>query len=332
MKSFVLTDTQKLFQDAYNGISKDAKFSKDDLQEAVRNAVREACNGEWNYYSFMDNRYKVFAIIAQNFPVAMNASLAGRFGGFAEFKDTSMGDLNYFDVEDNTIYPIYTAARGNGDVERQKIIDRNFSVPTQMKIIKMYDELDRFMAGKIDFARMTDKATVGYENHVGLLISDAIYNSYSAVGTPFKTTGAFAASSMQEIIENVKAATSAERLQIWGSITALANVADGAGYSDRAKDGFNSVGYYDTFRGTDLYALPQAYLPGTQTFAVNRTYLIVLPANEKIVKVVFEGEALVNMTDGMNRNDLQPEILYGRRVGAAAITVAEGKYGIYKFE
>jgi hypothetical protein len=330
MKSFVLTDTQKLFRDAYTGIS--TNYSKSDLQEAVRNAIKDACGGEWNYYKFMDNRYKVFAIIAQNFPIAMNASLAGKFGTFASFKDTAMGDLNYFDVEDDTIYPVYTSSRGNGDVERQKIINKNFSVPTQMKIIKLYDELDRFMAGKCDFAQMTDKATSAFEHYVGQLISDTIYNSYTSVGTNFRALGAFSASTLDDIIEYVKAATGAERLQIWGTTTALANVADGAGYSDKAKDRFNSIGYYDTFRGTDLFALPQAFTPGTQTFAVNRSYIIILPASEPIVKVVFEGDALVNMTDGMGRNDLQPEILYGRRVGAAALTTVEGKFGIYKFQ
>lgn len=329
MKSHVLTDTQKLFRDAYTGVSN--TFSKNDLQEAVRNAIKDACGGEWNYYSFMDNRFKVFALIAQDFPVAMNASLAGKFGQFASFKDTSMGDLNYFDVQDDTVYPIYTSSRGNGDIERQKIINKNFSVPTQMKIIKMYDELDRFMAGKCDLAQMTDKATGAFEHYIGQLISDTIYGSYASVGTNFKATGAFAASTLEDILENVKAATNTDTLQIWGSTSALGNIADGAGYSDRAKDGFNSVGYYDSFRGVDLFALPQSYLPGTQTFAVNRSYIIILPAGEPIVKIVFEGDALVNMTDGMARNDLQPEILFGRRVGAAALTTVEGKFGIYKF-
>jgi len=264
-------------------------------------------------------------------PIAMNASLVGKFGQFASFKDTALGDLNYFDVEDDTIYPVYTSARGNGDIERQKIINKNFSVPTQMKTIKMYDELEMFMTGKADLAKMTDKATQAIENYVGQLISDTIYGSYGSVGTNFKTLGTFSATTLDDIIENVKAATGAERLQIWGTTSALGNVADGAGYSDKARDGFNSVGYFDTFRGTDLFALPQAYKPGTQTFAVNRSYIIILPANEPIVKVVFEGEALVNMADGMNRNDMQPEILYGRRVGAAALTTVEGKFGIYKF-
>lgn len=329
MKSFVLTDTQKLFRDAYTGIS--SNYSKNDLQEAVRNAIKDACGGSWDYYAFMDNRYKVFAIIAQNMPVAMNASLAGKFGTFANFKDTAMGDLNYFDVEDDTIYPVYTSSRGNGDVERQKIINKNFSVPTQMKTVKFYDELDRFMAGKCDLAQMTDRATSAFENYVGQLIAETIYGSYASVGTKFKATGAFAASTLEDIIGYVKASTGAERLQIWGTTSALGNISDGAGYSDKAKDGFNSLGYYDTFRGTDLFALPQAFTPGTQTFAVNNNYIIILPASEPIVKVVFEGEALVNMTDGMNRNDLQPEILYGRRVGAAALTTVEGKFGIYKF-
>jgi hypothetical protein len=328
MKSFIPTDLQKLALDAYRGVS--AKFSKDELQNAVRNAITEACGGAWDYYKFQENRYKVFAIIAQLMPVAMNASLAGKYDRFAEFKDTACGDLNYFNVEDNMIYNVYTTSRGNGDVERQKIVDRNFSVPTQMKIIKFYDELDQFMAGRIDFGRLTDKATGAFEHHIGQLIADAIYNSYSSVDTEFKATGAFSSTTLNSIIENVKAACSADRVQIWGTTTALSSVADGFGYSDNEKERANGFGYYGTFRGSDLIALPQAYQASTQTLAINTAHLIVLPANERIVKGVFEGETLVNSTDGMSRNDLQPEILYGRRVGVSAITVPEGLYGFYK--
>jgi len=329
MKIFVPSDLQKLALDAYKGTN--TNFTKEGLQNAVRDAVKDACGGEWNYYKFMDNRYKVFAIISEIMPVAMNASLSGKFSAFAEFKDTAMGDLNYFTVEDNTVYPVYTSARGNGDTERQKIIDRNFAVPTQMKTIKLYDELDRFMSGKIDFGRLTDTAVTAHENHVGLLIADTIYNSYSSVGTPYKATGSFDASVLDGIVEDVKAATGAERLQIWGTTIGLKNVANVFGYSDAEKEKANGIGYYGTFGGVDLFALPQAYRPQTTTKAINGSHIIILPANEKIVKVVYEGETLVNMKDGMDRNDLQPEVFFGRRVGAAAITVPEGKYGFYKF-
>lgn len=325
-----LVGLEKMAFDAYKGVPS-AEFSKQDMNEAIRTAVREACGGDWNYYNFMKNRYDVFALISQVMPVAMNASLSNKFGQFADFKDTAVGDLNYFTVEDNQLYPIYTTSRGNMDIERVKIIDNNFSVPTTMKMIKFYDEWDLFMAGKIDFARLTDRAAISMENYVGTLVSDSIYGSYASVDTPYKATGAFDASTLVDIIANVKAATGNDAIQIWGDTSALANVADGFGYSDAMKDGANSLGYYDSFRGTPMFAMPQAYTAQTQTFAVNRSHIVVVPANEKIVKVVFEGETLVNATDGMGRNDMQPEFVFGRRVGAAAITAQIGKFGFYKF-
>jgi len=330
MNSLVFSSNQKLAYDAVTGITKEG-FTKEQMNEAVRNVVREACGGEWNYYKFMENRYKVFAIMAEVMPVSMNASLAGKFDSFADYKDTALGDKPYFKVEDTLVYPVYTIARGNGDVERQKIIDRNFTISTIIKAIKFYDEFDNFMAGKMDMARLSEKAAISMANYVGELISDTINGSYASIDTEFKATGAFAAGTLASIIENVKAATGADRLQIFGTTTALGNVADGAGYSDSAKDGFNSLGYYGTFRGTDLFALPQAYAASTQTLKVDGDHVIILPAGEKIVKVLFEGEALVDMKDGMNRNDMQPEVLFTRRVGAAAITVPEGKFGFYKF-
>lgn len=330
MNSFVFSSNQKLAYDAVTGISKEG-FTKEQMNEAVRNIVREACGGEWNYYRFMENRYKVFAIMAEIMPVATAASLAGKFEGFCEFKDTALGDKPYFFVEDNQVYPVYTSSRGNQDIERQKIVDRNFTVATNIKSIKFYDEMDAFLTGKMDMARLTEKASISLANYVGELIYDTIYGSYSSVDTEFKATGAFAAATLASIIENVKSATGADRLQIFGTTTALGNVADGAGYSDRAKDGFNGLGYYDTFRGTDLFALPQAYAASTQTFKVNNSHILILPANEKICKVLAEGEALVDMKDGMARNDMQPEVFFSRRIGAAALTVPEGKFGFYKF-
>ena len=327
MKSF--TGLQKMaFDVSYDNT---IEFSKKEMEDAIRKSVVDACGGEWNYYSFMESRYKVFQIIAQVMPVAMNASLAGRFGNFADFVDTAMGDENYFVVEDKQLYPVLTSARGNQDVERMKIVDGIFQVPTQMKIIKFYDEFDRWMAGKIDLARLTSRATDSYENYVGQLIANTIYGSYSAVGTNYKATGAFSATTLESIIENVKAATGATAVQIWGTTTALGKITDGFGYSDTAKDRANTLGYWGEFRGSSMFAMPQAFLAGTTTFGVNTDHIIIVPANEKIVKVAFEGEPVVNVTDGMGRNDMQPEFTYGRRVGASAITSVDGLYGFYKF-
>lgn len=331
MAIFAMSPTQRLAFDAVNGTN---DHSKGELNQAIRAAVLEACGGSWDYYSFQSNKYKVFAIIAELMPAAMNASLAGKFDAFAEFKDVAMGDKPYFDVHDNTIYPVYTVARGIGNVDRQRIVDKNFTVATELKLVKIYDEFDRFMAGKIDMGRIVEVATKAFENHVGLLIATAIYDSYASVGTNYKSTGSFSASSFATIMEHVKAANGVDNLQIWGTLTALANVTDASafGYSDRAKDQANGVGYWGEFRGASLFSLPQAYQPQSQTFGVSDNQLIIVPAGDnKLVKVVFEGDTLVASKDGTERNDLQPEFLFGRRVGVAALTVPEGKYGFWKF-
>jgi hypothetical protein len=279
----------------------------------------------------MKNQWDVYAIIAEIMPVSMNASLAEKFSGFADFIDTAMGDENNFIVEDNTLFPVYTVSRGSGDVARQKISGRSFSVSTINKEIKFYDEFDRFMAGKIDFSTLTERAMASYLHYVGQLIAETIYGSYASVNTNNKSTGAYDADTLAGIIEHTKAATGADRVQIWGTTTSLGYISDGFGYSDRAKDEANQLGFYGNFRGTDLVAFPQAYQPQSTTFVVNDAHIIVLPAGERIVKVAFEGQPFVGTTDAMARSDRQMEFVYGRRVGAAAITVPDNMFGFYKF-
>ena len=302
------------------------------MGQAIRDKINEVCGGEWNYWAFMENQYKVYALISQLMPSAENAGLKDKFNRFADFHDVAMGEKQYFDVEDNEIYTLYTCSRGNGDIERRKIVDRKITVATVAKAIKLYAEFDSFMAGTIDLGRLSEKAVTAHINFIGELISDTIYNSYSSVGTDYKATGTFDEATLLGIMEDVKAATGATRLQIWGSVTALSNVSDIFGYSDAQKELANGLGYYGNFRGADLIALPQAYASGSVgTFKVNNNYIIILPADEKIVKVVFEGNAYVGMADGMDRNDEQTEIIYKRRIGAAALTLPVGKYGLYKF-
>ncbi len=330
MNSFAMTDTQRL---AFNAVKGDGVNAKEVLNNALRDKVLEVCGGAWNYYSFMDNKYKVFALIAELMPAAMHESLAGKFERFADFHDVAMGDKIVFDVHDNTVYPVVTVARGVGAIDRQRIVDRNFTVACQNIAIRLYDEWDRFMAGKIEIGRLVNTAVLAIENDIGKKIADAIYGSYSAVGTDYKATASFSASTMATIIGHVKAANSVDSVQIWGTDTALANVTDATafGYSDRAKDAANSVGYWGEFRGNSMFALPQAHVAQTTTFAVSDNQLIILPAGEKIVKVVFEGDTFVDQTAGTNRADLQMDFTMIRRVGVAAITVPEGRYGFWKF-
>ena len=332
MKSYVRTDMQKIAFDAANGNVRDG-MSKEQLDDAIRTAINEACGGTtWNPYSFKKNAQDVFALLAEIMPVSMRETLDEQLNRFVEMRDEARGDTTYFKIEDRTVYPVLTVATGNQNVTRNKLIDVNFQVPTVLKIVKFYDELDSFMRGNMDFARLSQKANEAMANYVGELISTTIMGSYSSIQTRFKKTGAFDASNLMDIVKNIKAENGTQSVQIFGTEAALANIADGFGYSDLAKDKANSIGFYDTFRGIELIKLPQSYTAGTDTLHVDEDRVIILPADEKIVKVVFEGKAIVDWNNNMNRNDMQHEIVFMRRVGAAAITAVDGKFGMYIFE
>ena len=331
MNTIVLNDVQKLSLDAYNGKAVD-KYSVDQMNTMLRAAITEACGGEWNFYRFQKNKWDVYAIVAETMPVALKSSLDGAFGDMAEIRDTALGDKNYWTVANNDLFKVYTVARGNYDVERQTIVSNAFTIATQKKLIKIFTEIDLFIAGKIDWVEVISRVTKSFGAYVGELIYNTMYNSYFAIGSAYKHTGAFAADTLLERISEVQSATGVSKVQIFGTQIGLANIADGAGYSDGEKRRFNEFGFYDMFRGNPMYMFPQAYKAGTATKAVNDSFVLILPDNgEKIVKVMFEGEPEVRDHDGTTRNDGQPEFLFGRMVGAAALTVEEGMYGMYQF-
>lgn len=307
-----------------------AAFSNEtDTNDMIRGLVIDACGGEWDYYKFQENKYKVFAVLAELMPASMQASLGSAFDRFAEFKDTAMGDENAFIVPDNKLFPVYTVARGMV-AERQRVDNKSISVATEMKMINVYTELDEFLAGKVDWAGMNNRIMASFANHTAGLIYNAISDSYASIVAGVKTTGAFDADTLMGIVEQVQAYSGSAEVAIFGSKRSLRQVADIAGYSDAEKERFNNFGYYGTFAGTDLLEIPQAFVNGTTTLTLSNNQLLIVPTNgEKIVKVAYEGSPFVGMTEATDRNDLQPQIMYGRRIGVAALTTPDGQYGIY---
>jgi len=306
-----------------------AAFSNEqDTNDMIRGLIIDACGGEWDYYKFMENQYKVFSVLAELMPASMQAAIGGAFDGFANFRDTAMGDENAFVVPDNKLFKVLTVARGMV-AERQRVDNSVISVPTEMKMINVYTELDEFLAGKVDWAGMNNRVMASFANHVGDLIYTAISGAYADLAAGVKHAGAFDADTLMGIIEQVQAYSGANEIAILGSKRSLRQVTDIAGYSDAEKQRFNNFGYYGTFSGTDLLEIPQAFKNSTSDLILSNSQLLIVPMGGKIVNVAFEGQPFVGMTDAIDRNDLQPQIMYGRRIGVAAMTAPEGQYGIY---
>lgn len=319
-----LTDLQQLALDTYKGSVQ--KYSKVEAENAIRNAVVEACGGEWNFYSFNKNKWDVYQIMAEVLSVGLGELLIDKFNNLVEFKDTELGDTTEFIVKDKSLFRVATIADGNVDIRRQKLYNGKMTVVTEKLGIKIYEELDRFIAGRIDWTEMIDRVQKSYGHELAIRIYNAIYGSYNTLVAPYQISGTFDEAKLLEAIAHVEASTG-QKAVIFGTKTALAKITT-AKESEGMKDSLNVLGHYGMFRGTDLMELPQAHKPNTNTFAIADDFLLIVPNGEKIVKVVLEGDAYVYDTEAGVRNDEQIEFFFGRKAGIGVLKADQ--YAIYK--
>ena len=319
-----LTDLQQLALDTYKGSVQ--KYSKSEAENAIRNAVIEACGGEWNFYSFNKNKWDVYQIMAEVLSVSLSELLIDKFNNFCEIRDTELGDTTEFIVADKSLFRVATIADGNTDIRRQKLYNGKLTISTEKLALKIYEDFDRFISGRIDWTEMVNRVQLSYAHELSIRIYNAIYDSYNTLVPPYQVSGVFDEAKLLEAIAHVEAATG-QKAVVFGTKTALAKITT-ATASDGMNDKLNLLGHYGMFRGTDLMELPQAHKAGTNTFAVADDFLLIVPNGEKIVKMVLEGDAYVYDTEAGVRNDEQIEFFFGRKAGIGVLKA--DNYAIYK--
>lgn len=319
-----LTDLQKLALDTYKGSVQ--KYSKSEAEEAIRNAIIDACGGEWNYFNFNKNKWDVYQVMSEVLSVGLGELLIDKFNNFADIRDTQLGDVPEFLVEDKSLFRVATIADGNTDIRRQKLYQGKLTIATEKLAVKIYEDFDRFIAGRIDWATMVDRVQLSYGHEVAMRIYNAIYGSYNTLNAPYQISGVFDEDKLLDGIAHVEASTG-QKAVVYGTKRALAKI-DADKVSDAMLDKLNLLGHYGMFRGTSLLELPQAHTPGANTFAVADDFLLIAPNDEKIVKVILEGDVYIYDTEAGQRNDEQIEFFFGRKVGVGVLK--SENYGIYK--
>lgn len=324
-----LTDLQKLGLDTYKGSVE--KYSVKEAEGAIRNAILDVCGGEWNMYSFMDNKGKVFQIMAEVLTVATGSLAEESFGQFTETKNTAMGDTPEFIVQDNSLFRVSTIASGTNDLRRQKLYDRTLQLSAFKLGVKIYTEFDLFMSGRVNWTEMVNRVAKSFNHQVAVLVYKAIYDSYSALTAPYQVNGVYQKEKLVDAIAHVESETG-QKVKIYGTKKSLSKVLDATTVSILSEDRKNQIldfGYLKDFEGTPMIELPQGHIAGTNDFAIDDSFLLIVPDGEKIVKLLFEGDAYVaESTDAGARNDQQLEYLFGRKLGLGVLK--SDIYSIYR--
>lgn len=325
-----MKDIVKLGIDAYKGNVE--KYSVAQSQETMREALIEACGGDTklNMRKLRNGEYNAaFAIIEQVLGATIMEGLqeSDYFNALVEYRDLALGDENLFLVEDSDLFAVAEVASGNQGIRRQRLGGvTEVKIPTKVYAVRIYEELDRILAGRVDFNKMIDKVAESYRvKHM-----NDIYNLWTtSTQSPFNDTTYFPAAgqynegTLLTLIEHVEAAAGGKTATLIGTKKALRNLAMTI-MSDGAKEDLYTDGFYGYFYGSPCIAIPQRHQINSTSFVMPDNVITIVAGDEKPIKFVREGDPLIITHNAFENADLTQEFCYIERTGVG-IVLASGR-------
>lgn len=332
-----MKDIVKLAVDANRGCVE--RYSVGQAQELLHSALVEANNGctALNYKNIRDGKcVGLFSLVEEILSRTVSDGLQGDeyFNALVDFRNLANGDKNLFLVEDSTLFVVSEAADGTQGIRRQRLGGYNeVTIPTSLKVVKIYEELNRVLSGRVDLNHFINK--VGESFRQKLLMD--VYTLWSKATaqdlggtTYFPVAGAYNDDQLLDLISHVEAAAGGKQATIVGTKKAVRNLKIDA-LGDNAKNDLYNLGYAGKFYGTPVVATPQRHIAGTTNFAMSDDTLTIIAGDDKPIKCVYEGDPIVLMGDPLTKGDLTQEYMYGEKYGMG-IVLAGGNSGIGRYE
>ena len=337
-----MNDIVKLAVDLHRGSVE--KYSVDEANETLRNALIAANNNstKLDFRAIRDGKCNgLFAIVETILQKTVIEGLTGNefFMNYVDFRNLAEGDENNFVVENNDLFVVAKAANGTQGIRRQRL-DGYVETPikTDVRIIRIYEELNRVLAGRVDFNEMINRVGKSFEQQI---LND-IYALWIASTTPaavtggapmgsavyFPAAGSYSEDALLTLVEHVEAAAGGQQATIIGTKKAL-RAAKESVQSDGAKEEVHNMGYYGNFYGTACMAVPQRHMVGTTSFVLNDKVLTVVAGPEKPIKFVYEGDPLIIPGDPLQNADLTQEYVYAQKYGMGLVLSGNTGIGCY---
>lgn len=328
-------DVLKIMIDAVKGNAME-NYTKGQTSEAIRNALIEMNGGSKKINPKTFHRgSEMYALVEELISVIIDEGFKDTDAIFnlVEYKNIADGDEQGFYVEDNSLFVVANSAAGIKGIRRQRIDNgHSVTVDTVLKSVRVYEDLNRLLAGKTSFDQFVNKVAASIKAQT---LSDA----YAAIEAISATTEGLSATyvvsgtqdgaepMLDALIAHVEAATG-KAARIYGTKAALKKIKT-AVVADEAKSDLYNMGYYGKYNGTEMVALRQAHKPGTETFALNDSKLYILAGDDRPIKIVNEGDGILYEGDPLSNADLTQEYFFGQPMGVAVVCAE--KFGVFTF-
>jgi hypothetical protein len=306
------------------------QFSSDEVENTLRESLKSLLGEEKNLRrAFRKNGAAIFTVMEDILDVLITEGLEDQFAEFVDYRNVAHGDRPVFMVDDYHLFNVATIAAGTNNLRRQRLERSPFTVPTAYKGVKIYEELERFLAGKVDWNKLIAKVQRSFNAQIAADINNAIVTAYTALNAPYKYAGAWDLTQFNTLVQHVEAATDRTAMVAGNRLTLQKAAPQYVAYTGQVVEDRNKDGFFKVIDGTTFAELKQSHVPGTDNFAIGNFLLVMPTGEEKIVKLVLEGEPeIVEANAGTNQNaDDSVEYLFKKKYGVAVVTAT--KYGVY---
>lgn len=310
------------------------KYSLSESNKVLREALVEVNNGKTtlDIKAIRDGKCpELFGFIETVISASIIDELQNDdyFMSMVDMRNVPYGDQNIFEVEDTDLYVVDDAAQGTMGIRRQRLSGiTSTPIPTRWKFVRIYEELDRVLSGRVDFNVFIDRVIRSFRaqmlNDVYGLWANATASDIG--GNFYPTAGSYNESTLLNLIEYVEAAAGGRTATIIGTKAALRNLVP-AIISDNQKDDLYNMGYTGKFYGSPVVAIPQRFKAGSQTFVFDDKKLTIIAGDDKPLKVVMEGDPLAITRNPFDNADMTHEFYYGEKYGCGLV-LAGGNAGV----
>jgi hypothetical protein len=316
-----LTDIQKIARDCYRGNVE--KYSKNAANEVLRAEIIERVGGEWNYTNFQKNKWDVYALIQEIISVDLVNLSEDVFKDFCKVKRYDLGDLPEFVVKNNELFKVAVIADGINSTRRQRKLGSRVNTTSFKLAISTYEELDRFIAGRIDWVDYVDTVVASLNHEIATQISNTFAQAYTDLSTNLKTSTNIDGfeDELKTMINKVKGATG-KPVAVYGTAEALGRITGVGAVADL--NDRRELGYLQIINGVKMVELPNTYDASNDEWALRNDILYVIPSGDDIIQLGYEGGVtILEDTDGTKRDDQQIELTYMQKVHLCVLVAAK---------
>lgn len=335
-----MNDLVKLAIDAHNGSIE--RYSQGEAQETLRQALIEANGGstKLDYRAMRDGKCTgVFALVEEILKNTIPQGLQQNelFNALVDYRNIAEGDDQIFHVDSSDLFFVDDIAKGTQGIRRQRLANvKDVPVPMTVHGVRIYEEISRILAGRVDFNELIDKVDQSVQSQ----ILNEIYAAWIAMtatdfgGSVYVTTtaGSYSDADLLTMIEHVEAAAGGKNATIIGTKAALRPVATSSITFDPVKEALYNEGFIGKFYGSPVVAIPQRHVIGGTSFVYDDKTISIVAGDQKPVKFVLKGDPLIVPRDFSNNMDLTQEYFLAEEWGIAVAMAGNAGIGRYEFQ